>query len=121
MRIVEEGDDVIAVLGGNFLEPNPFTYFFGTGIGTNIGASIVWGFLAGLLGMFVARKVKAAWARLHSKIDAHHKHQDEHNAWVADHMAAIHRKVGLGEPEPHPHFDLPAGEPATELPIDETT
>jgi hypothetical protein len=63
---------VIAVLGGNFLEPNPFTYFFGTGIGTNLGASIVWGFLAGLLGMFVARKVKAAWARLHAKIDAHH-------------------------------------------------
>ena len=69
----------------------------------------MWGFLAGLLGVFVARKVKAAWARLHTKLDAHAKHVDEHNEWVADHLAAIHRKQGLGEPEPHPHFDLPAG------------
>lgn len=95
---------ILAIFGGTFLDNSsghfdPINYFFGAGIATNIGASLIWGFLAGLLGMVVARKVKAEWA----------KHV-AHSEWMAVHLAALHRKR-VGEPSPHPHFDLPAGEP----------
>lgn len=53
------------------------------------------------------RPVKHALRSLHEKFDVHTQRQDEHNLWVADHLAAIHRKQGLGEPAPHPHFELP--------------
>ena len=89
-----------------FLQPDALNYFFGSGIGTNIGASIVWGFLAGLNGLFIARKIKAAWARLHGKIDAHNKRQHEHNEWMAQTQAALHREATGHEPPPHPHFDV---------------
>ncbi len=102
---------IFAIWGGSFLEPDPFNYFFGSGIGTNLGSSILWGFVAGLLGVFVGRKIKAEWA----------KHV-AHNEWAARHLAGLYRKH-VGEPEPHPHFELPAGEPLrpdTTLHLDRT-
>jgi len=86
---------VLAVWGGGFLEPDPFNYFFGNGIATNIGASVLWGFAAGLLGLWVAKKVKTAWAR-------HKAHQE----WEANVLATIHKHVTGRNVEPHPHHDL---------------
>jgi hypothetical protein len=84
---------VFAIWGGSFLEPDPFNYFFGYGIATNIGASLLWGFIAGFIGYFVARKVKAAWARLHAKLDAHHaethKQLDVHAELHAVHAVSL--------------------------------
>lgn len=68
------------------------------------------------------RPIKHAVDKLHTKLDAHTKRQDEHNEWVATHIAAIHRKH-VGEPAPHPHFALPAPEqiePHTTLHLDRT-
>jgi hypothetical protein len=68
------------------------------------------------------RPIAHAVHSLHTKLDAHTKRQDEHNEWVATHIAAIHRKH-VGEPAPHPHFDLPAPEriePHTTLHLDRT-
>jgi hypothetical protein len=84
----------LAVLGGGFLEDShghfaPLEYLFGSGLGTNIGASIIWGFLAGLLGVFIARKLRRAWARLHSRIDDLHVRHDEH----AEALRAVHDKL----------------------------
>jgi hypothetical protein len=85
----------------SFLQPDPFNYFWGSGIGTNLGASVVWGFLAGLIGVFVARKVKAAWKRLHSKLDDHqdaigelHAKLDAHRKDHSEQMRAIHQELG---------------------------
>lgn len=68
-----------AVLGGGFLEPNPLDYLFGNGIGTNIGSSIIWGFLAGLIGIAVAKKIKREWSALHERLDRlHASHKELH-------------------------------------------
>lgn len=51
------------------------------------------------------RPIKRGIQGLHTKLDDHHAHQNEHNEWVAKHIAALHRER-IGEPESHPHFDL---------------
>jgi hypothetical protein len=55
-----------------------FDYLFGSGIGTNIGASLIWGFAAGFIGYFIAKRVRRAWAHLHTRIDELHARHDEH-------------------------------------------
>jgi hypothetical protein len=79
----------LGLLGGSFLEPNPLDYFFGAGIGVNIGASLVWGFIGGLIAYVVARHVKRAWAGLHARIDELHARHDEH----AEGLRALREKL----------------------------
>jgi hypothetical protein len=67
-------------------------YLFGAGIGTNIGASLVWGSAAGFIGYFVARKVRAAFQRIH-----------EHNEWSARQLARLHLHVTGRHADQHPH------------------
>jgi hypothetical protein len=93
---------LIALLGGSFLEPNPWAWLFGAGIGTNIGASIIWGFLAGLLGVFVGRKLKAVWAHLRS----HTEHQSRM-------IEEIHHLAHTGRKHPRVVAREKAGEPPT--------
>jgi hypothetical protein len=72
-------------------QPTVWSWLFGAGIGTNLGASVicgVFGFAAGF----------AAGRGLWKKIRAHHQ-------WQARQTATLMRDRGL-EPEPHPHFDL---------------
>lgn len=88
-----------AVFGGSFLEPNAWAWAFGPGIGTNLGASVLWGFGAGLLGYVVQRKVRAEW-------QAHKRRTEAHNAWMAHHTAAIYRQATGQLAAAHPHFDL---------------
>jgi hypothetical protein len=59
----------------------------------NIFASILWGFAAGFIGYFVAKKIRAAWAGLHAKLDAHH---DEMHAKLDAHresLVLLHHKI----------------------------
>ncbi|MFZ1925301.1 MAG: hypothetical protein WAU42_04060 [Solirubrobacteraceae bacterium] len=93
---------VVAIWGGSFLEPSPWQWMFGAGIGTNIGASIIWGFAAGLLGMFVARKVKAAWAHLR----AHQEHQSRL-------VEEMHHLAHTGKEHPRVRARRDAGEHPT--------
>jgi hypothetical protein len=127
MRELEGGDVSLAFFLTHFVEyfylPKGAPWYTGNVYGNVFVVPIV-----AVLGWFWSRSrfwpvrpVTKGVERLRTKLDAHSKRQDEHNEWVADHIAAIHRKQGLGEPEPHPHFDLPAGEPirpATELPVE---
>jgi hypothetical protein len=74
-------------MGAGIFGPSLLDWLFGGGIGTNIGASIVWGLAAGFAGYFLARKVRRAWERLHSKLDRHASLHDEHAAKL-DHLIA---------------------------------
>jgi hypothetical protein len=47
-------------------------WLFGNGIGTNIGASMLWA----VAGYLVAKRVRAELARLHARHDAHAAHLD---------------------------------------------
>lgn len=60
-------------------------WLFGGGIGTNIGASIIWGLIAGFIGYFIARAVRQAWVQLHNRIDELHVRHDAHR----DHLNRI--------------------------------
>lgn len=82
-----------AIWGGSFLEPDPFSYFFG------------YGFLAGFVGYFVARRVRAAWARLHAKLDVHtESHEELH--------VKLDRLLGVNEPKPKPPSDYTGKAPS---------
>ena len=100
---------VLAIFGGSFLEPNAGQWLFGAGIGTNIGASIIWGFLAGLLGMWVARHLKAIWG----KVREHHRVMEAH----ADHQTKLieeqHFLAHHGVPHPRVQERLDRGEHRT--------
>lgn len=102
---------VLAIWGGSFLEPSPWQWFFGAGIGTNIGASILWGLLAGFIGYFIAKKCRAAWTRLHSKLDAH--------------QASLHARLDAHEELHRKHAEkldaILAGLPVREAPRPHTT
>lgn len=80
---------VPGLFGGSFLEPTPWDWLFGAGIGTNIGASIIWGFLAGFVGYLVAKRLKQAWRGLHAKLDRHRELTEE-----------LHYLAHHGEPHP---------------------
>lgn len=60
-----------------FFAPPHETFIHGN-IWGNIFASIIWGFFAGFIGYLVAKKVKAAWARLHRRLDVHEQHHEAH-------------------------------------------
>jgi hypothetical protein len=49
-------------------QPDPLNYLFGAGIGTNIGASIFWAFVAGGAGYWL----KGHLGRIHAKLDRLH-------------------------------------------------
>lgn len=79
-------------------------------IGPNLVASgVLW--VLGLLVLALLWPPTRRWihhqfSALHDKLDWHHSHQHEHNAWMAKHLAEIHRSATGKEPEPHPHHDI---------------
>jgi hypothetical protein len=73
-------------------QPDVWTWLFGPGVGTNIGAWLVCGCLGFAWGVFLGKR---AFGKLHRKLDEHHR-------WQHQAMRAINH----GEPlPPHPHFD----------------
>jgi|ERR1700677_676288 len=97
-----------------------FIEFFYTGVGHEPWwHAAVWGnvfviFVVAPLGwlwsktkFWPIKPIKEGITALHEKLDDHHKRQDEHNEWMAKHIAALHREH-IGEPDPHPHFDVSA-------------
>lgn len=65
-------------------------WLFGGGIGTNIGASLIWGLTAGVVGYLLARKLRAAWVRLHVRHDEQ-----------AQSLKSLHRKIDQLTKERH--------------------
>jgi H+/gluconate symporter-like permease len=93
--------DTAAIFQPTFLQ-----WTFGAGIGTNVGASILWGFLAGIIGYFFAKFLRREFQKLHAKIEEHGAKQREHNQWAANTLAEIHAASTTVPLTPHPHFDL---------------
>lgn len=95
-----------------------FIEFFYTGIGNEpwwhaavwgnvfVGVVVIpLGWLWSKTKFWPLKPFKNGLTALHEKLDTHHKQKDEHNEWMANHIAALHRKH-IGEPDPHPHFDI---------------
>jgi hypothetical protein len=60
-------------------QPDPLNYLFGAGIGTNVGASIFWGIVAGAFGYWLRghiRQIHAKLNRLHRSHQALHEKLD---------------------------------------------
>ena len=96
---------MLGLFGGSFLEPDPFTWLFGTGIGTNLGAALI-GVLAG-----VAWSKTRYWPLnlIHAKLDqglAHHKHAERM-------VEEIHHKMHTGTDHPRVAKRIADGGPAT--------
>jgi hypothetical protein len=70
-------------------QPNILSYLFGVGIGTNLGASIVWGGIALIAGYTFARvKVLPAWRAHTRSVTAIHDRLDHHERM----LTAIHEQ-----------------------------
>jgi hypothetical protein len=91
-----------------------FQYFYVPGHGPWYGGA-VWGNLfvvpiAVLLGSLLWPPTRR---RLHRFVDRklapmheHIKRAEQHNEWMARHLAVQHKKITGRDVDPHPHFDL---------------
>lgn len=77
-------------------------WLWGSGIGTNIGASIIWSVLVGCIGYFVAKRIRSAWRRMHAKLTRHQQLTEE-----------IHHLLYAGKPHPRVQARVAAGEHPT--------
>lgn len=75
-------------------QPTLLDWLFGSGIGTNLGASLAWVLIGAGIGWLVRR----AWER-------HKKRTAEHEEWTARHLARLMHRHGV-EVDAHPHHRL---------------
>lgn len=92
---------MIAIFGGSFLEPNPWAWAFGNGIGTNIGASIIWVILAGIA-------VTLLWPPLRRRI---HRFLDRKLAPLHEHLAVIRAHAEHQTRIAEDHYEKAFGDP----------
>jgi hypothetical protein len=89
-------------------------WLFGNGIGTNLGASLIWTAVCALVGLllwpptrrWITKHVKRMLAPFHE----HFRLLHEDREWHANEMAKQSRALGI-EPAAHPHFDIRKGSP----------
>jgi hypothetical protein len=79
-------------------QPTLLDWLFGSGIGTNLGASLIWIVPSFAAGFVTGRKL---WT--HVKL--HHLRQNQHAEWMANQMKRLHEREGI-DAEPHPFFEL---------------
>jgi len=77
------------LLHSSIFQPTPLDWLFGSGIGTNLGASLLWG----CIGFFLGTRVKRHLDVLHA-----------HNEWVAGVLTKLHRAHFDEEPPEHPRY-----------------
>ena len=82
-------------------------WLFGNGIGTNLGASLIWSAVAGLVGLILWPPTRR-WLgrRVLAPFHDHFRRVHDHNEWMARHVAELYRHQTGREPDAHPHFDL---------------
>ncbi len=90
--------DVAGIFQPTFLD-----WWFGGGIGTNLGASLIWVVIAGVAAWLLWPPLRA---RLHRFVDGKLARLHAHSRWMAELAAIEHRHITGQEPPPHPHFDL---------------
>lgn len=94
---------MLAALFANWLEA-PRELLIDTGLGAGFAVFGAW------LGVkHVIRPARAHREEVRAELDVRRQREDDHNAWAAEHLAAIYRKQLKAEPEPHPHYDLTGG------------
>lgn len=84
--------------------PWPLGWSWNNGVVGNLVASAVWIAGAAVLTAVLWPPARRAIHRfVDRKLTDHRAHQQEHEAWVARHIAELYRKGTGAEPEPHPH------------------
>ncbi len=73
-------------------QPDPLNYLFGSGIGTNLGAALVWIPIGGVLGVLWSKTKYWPLNAIHAKLDHLHASHEALHAKL-DHLHESHREL----------------------------